>query len=595
MAENPAKSAPSSVSAPDTIELPAEFEALSQRLVADPRLVNADPQQLANETGLAASFVADVQAAMQSRSAVDSRRFDLWLVIREAGFALIEQFKRMRASWERHSMAWLVGAAVLFGLIFLTNGLLAEGTLSRQISRGLVVTSLGLMFICHIGIWMVRGMARYAAYAGIALTLTFFCATFLIEGGASGGIELALFASTILGFLYFLFGLAFSVAGGYRRLRREARSEVGTRQEILGRLFDVEAMLARQDPTRLTGDQQVWYARLRRPPTIFFAGAVAGITVGLLDVLGQAVIFRVTGRPLLSETPEASMAMVIYALAAIPFTLGGYILTAFLAGSFGRGLVTALLFYYMHAACYALPVEPLGIDAWRLYMAPERQWPGVIMVMICTLIGVLAAQVQVLLTQRNRRQGRSPAALLAERVMLQRRLNLGRQATCVLVVDVARSTKMKDGADPLKVEWSFREYQALVATVGAAHGGEVLSTAGDGAVLLFARAGDAVQAARSIQTEIGAFNQRRNRMSQPFRLRIGLHLGETTSDLAQAPFHEVIDKAAHIESVAPIGGIALSGRVAAEVPELQVVALANRIDDEEVMVVLNPTLDPDAE
>lgn len=228
-------------------------------------------------------------------------------------------------------------------------------------------------------------------------------------------------------------------------------------------------------------------------------------------------------------------------------------------------------------------------------MAPERQWPGVIMVMICTLIGVLAAQVQVLLTQRNRRQGRSPAALLAERVMLQRRLNLGRQATCVLVVDVARSTKMKDGADPLKVEWSFREYQALVATVGAAHGGEVLSTAGDGAVLLFARAGDAVQAARSIQTEIGAFNQRRNRMSQPFRLRIGLHLGETTSDLAQAPFHEVIDKAAHIESVAPIGGIALSGRVAAEVPELQVVALANRIDDEEVMVVLNPTLDPDAE
>jgi hypothetical protein len=31
------------------------------------------------------------------------------------------------------------------------------------------------------------------------------------------------------------------------------------------------------------------------------------------------------------------------------------------------------------------------------------------------------------------------------------------------------------------------------------------------------------------------------------------------------------------------------------VPELQVVALANRIDDEEVMVVLNPTLDPDAE
>jgi class 3 adenylate cyclase len=407
--------------------------------------------------------------------------------------------------------------------------------------------------------------------------------------------QLALFASVTLGLLYFLVGLAFSVAGGYRRLRREARSEVGSRQEILGRLFDVEALLARQDPTRLTGDQQVWYARLRRHPTTFYATLWAGLAVGLLDVGAQALVFRITGRPLLSETPEASLAMLIYALAAIPFTLGGYTLVAFLAGSFGRGILMSLLFYYVHAACYALPIEPLGPDAWRLLMSLDRQWPGVIMVLVCTVIGVLGAQFEALLTQRNRRQGRSPAALLAERVMLQRRLNLGRQATCVLVVDVARSTKMKDGADPLKVEWSFREYQALVATVGSANGGEVLSTAGDGAVLLFARARDAVQAARRIQTEIGAFNQRRNRMSQPFRLRIGLHLGETNSDLAQAPFHEVIDKAAHIESVAPIGGIALSGRVAAEVPELQVVALANRIDDEEVMVVLNPTLDPDAE
>ena len=593
MAETPADPAPPVVLPADAIRLPDAFEALSQRLVADPGLVNAKPESLAAETGLDPDFVADVQAAILSRSAVESRGFDLWLMIREAGFALAEQFKRMLASWERHSLAWLLGATGVFALCFLANELF-EGP-ERGGMRTLFLTGFAVMSVCHVGIWLVRGKARFAGYAGGSLTAAFLLVAVIGEARGAGDFELAIFSSFILGLFYALIGLIICVVGGYRRLRREARAEGSTRQEILGRLFDVEAMLARHDPSRLAGHRPAWFVRLRRAPTVLAVAAGLGLGVGLLDVSIQAIVFRITGQALLSENPEPSLAMLVYALAAIPFTLGGYILVAFLAGNFVRGGLAGLLFYYLHSACYALPIEPLGPEVWRTFMLPERQWPGVIMVLVCTMVGVLAAQFESLLTQRNRRQGRSPAALLADRVMLQRRLNLGRQATCVLVVDVARSTKMKEGADPLKVEWSFREYQALVAAVGSAHGGEVLSTAGDGAVLLFARARDAVQAARSIQTEIAVFNQRRNRMSQPFRLRIGLHLGETASDLTQAPVHEVIDKAAHIESVAPIGGIALSGRVAAEVPELQVVALANRIDNEEVMVVLNPTLDPDAE
>lgn len=595
MAEIPADPAPSSVLAPETIPLPGEFEALCERLVADPRLITTDPKKLAAETGLPPDFVADVQAAMQIRSAVESSGFNLWLVIREAGFALLEQLKRMRGSWDRHSLVWLLGSTLCFGVLFTIKELAGPNDVLWTVSQNAMLASLVAMIICHVGIWLVRGMARFAVYAGAALAFAFLTAGLIVQQLTGDSIDLVAVSAVVIGIFYTVLGLMFSVVGGYRRLRREARSEISTRQEILGRLFDVEAMLARHDPARMTGDAPAWYTRLRRGPAILVAAVAVGLGVGILDVSVQVLIYRANGESLFSMLENPSMTMLIYGLASIPFTIGSYLLLAFLAGTFLRGVGAALLFYIAHVLCYLLPVEPLGREAFRTFLSPERQWPGFIVVVVCALSGALAAQIETLLTQRRRRQGRSPAALLAERVTLQRRLNLGRQATCVLVVDVARSTKMKEGADPLKVEWSFREYQAMVAAVATTHGGEVLSTAGDGAVLLFARARDAVQAARRIQTEIGSFNQRRNRMSQPFRLRIGLHLGETASDLAQAPFHEVIDKSAHIESVAPIGGIALSARVAAEVPELAVVALANRIDDEEVMVVLNPTLDPDAE
>src|SRR5690606_547747 len=176
-----------------------------------------------------------------------------------------------------------------------------------------------------------------------------------------------------------------------------------------------------------------------------------------------------------------------------------------------------------------------------------------------------------------------------ELVKLQWRLNPKTQATCVLVVDVARSTAMKANADPLKIEWSFREYQLLIEGWVNRNNGEVLSTAGDGAVATFATCNEAMLCAKQIQTEMPRFNARVNRLDDPFRLRIGLHTGETSAQMADVQYNELIDIAAQVESHSPVGDIAVTERVARFLPNAAFAALKEEVAGQPVSIVLNPT------
>jgi class 3 adenylate cyclase len=179
--------------------------------------------------------------------------------------------------------------------------------------------------------------------------------------------------------------------------------------------------------------------------------------------------------------------------------------------------------------------------------------------------------------------------LTAEMIDLEWRLRPGDRHVCALVVDVAGSTKMKAGADPLVVEMCFREYQNWVGATAVAHGGEVASRAGDGAVLAFEREDDAIAAGLALQAGLARFNAESNRLDNPFRLRIGIHCGEIAGDLAEVEYTGVIDGAAHVESMAPIGGVAVTATAAHRAHGWRFSPIGQQFQGNEVLVVLGPS------
>jgi class 3 adenylate cyclase len=206
-----------------------------------------------------------------------------------------------------------------------------------------------------------------------------------------------------------------------------------------------------------------------------------------------------------------------------------------------------------------------------------------------SLAGFLGLVVQNRAAKELSLQRNDQATLLAEMVRIQWKLSNEAAAVCVLVVDAAKSSEMKASADPLAVEYVFREYQEWIENICRAREGRVHSTAGDGAVVAFNTCGLALSAAKRIQTELFQFNKDVNRLQHPFKLRIGLHTGEIIGDINEVQFTEVIDIAAHIESACPIGGIAVTDDVVARLPDEQFENLGVSVDGHSVYLVANPS------
>ncbi|MBI1756279.1 MAG: hypothetical protein HY248_02020 [Fimbriimonas ginsengisoli] len=160
--------------------------------------------------------------------------------------------------------------------------------------------------------------------------------------------------------------------------------------------------------------------------------------------------------------------------------------------------------------------------------------------------------------------------LLSQLVELQDKLRSGEQSAAFLSVDVVGSTQMKRDADPLNVEFTFTEYHRFVDMVARRYGGRVHSTAGDGMICAFDTAQQAVGAGRNLQVGILEFNALRNKIGVPLRLRAGVHAGPVVApdagDLTSVSFAHVIDVAAHLQKVCPIGGLAVSEEAAAQLP-----------------------------
>ena len=181
--------------------------------------------------------------------------------------------------------------------------------------------------------------------------------------------------------------------------------------------------------------------------------------------------------------------------------------------------------------------------------------------------------------------------MLTEIIRLQQLLQTGSADVCVMAIDCVKSTRMKQGADSMAVEISFRELHEFLSREVLRHGGTVHAIAGDGAVAEFSSVENAFQAAKQIQTLIPEFNRRSNRLPSPFKVRIGLHCGSVHGGLEQVVFASVIDIAAHIQKEATAGGIIVSDVVRQLLTPEDFLPMAEPIDGVPVYLCKNPTLD----
>ena len=160
--------------------------------------------------------------------------------------------------------------------------------------------------------------------------------------------------------------------------------------------------------------------------------------------------------------------------------------------------------------------------------------------------------------------------LLQQLVQLQERLKQGEQRVTFLSVDIVGSTRMKEVADVLSVEYTFSEYHRFVERITNRNGGRVHSTAGDGVTCAFENAAAAYSAAKTIQSGLVELNQFRNKVGQPIVLRCGVHTGTVNmpdgTDIKSVNFSHVIDVAANLQKMCPPGGVAVSDSTAVLIP-----------------------------
>lgn len=160
-------------------------------------------------------------------------------------------------------------------------------------------------------------------------------------------------------------------------------------------------------------------------------------------------------------------------------------------------------------------------------------------------------------------------ALLQQLLDIQDRLRSDEKFVTFLSLDIVGSTQIKTENDPLAVEFTFNEYHKYIESLSAKYSGRLHSTAGDGAIVAFDDPKSAFIAAKAVLAGMFEFNTFRNRTNKPIALRGGLHTGSVLApgqDVASVNFAHVIDIAAHLQKVSPLGCLAVSETTATLLP-----------------------------
>ncbi len=445
------------------------------------------------------------------------------------------------------------------------------------------IDTLAILILYTTYFWL--GKSRYVLHSGLTM--------FLIGSLMMDGLTLARSHLTTAGLigelignglgmfflaaLYVGLGCLVSVIGGWFWMRRSQRALASlSRHELLSRYFNIEQRLQSAVSTPVAPSPRLIAALQRYPMRYAF---VFGLVLSLLGM----VMTRVSGVDFSKEILPPVW-FVLYGLVIGFVSVTAYIVLTYLAGKPGRAALTSIAWSLGGSVSLFFPLPQMVVE--KIPLGNRLLWHFISIAIyagIGTLVGVGAlvqrqAQRDKLLVRND------PATLLAELLQLQYFLSEGTTQVCVLVVDAAKSAAMKATVDSLVVEFSFRAYQAWIARISQAHNGRVYTVTGDGAIVAFATCGEALYAAHEMQADVERFNKEENRLTTPFRLRIGLHLGDVAADIDKVEFTEVIDIAAHVEGKAPIGGIAVTETVVNQLAGYHFDPLADDVDGYRVLL-----------
>jgi adenylate cyclase len=138
-----------------------------------------------------------------------------------------------------------------------------------------------------------------------------------------------------------------------------------------------------------------------------------------------------------------------------------------------------------------------------------------------------------------------------------------RRLTVVMMVDVVGYSRMMEADEEATLaELKLRRRSILQPVVGN-HGGRIVKLMGDGALVEFASAVNAVSAALEIQRKMNEANERQPEALQ-ILLRIGINLGDVIGEGADI-YGDGVNIAARLQSLSRPGGVCISGKVLDEV------------------------------
>ncbi|MFZ4507637.1 MAG: adenylate/guanylate cyclase domain-containing protein [Fimbriimonas sp.] len=470
-----------------------------------------------------------------------------------------------------------------------------------SVSQTLMLIASTVAMCLHLGCYFQKGMVRYALQGGLCLWVGFAVPSMIVnwlalanQGAPDSSrwlqMVLVMAGTFIFALAYACVGSFAAVFGGYWQIKKKERiREALTRQEKLERYLILKSKL---DSSNTVTEETTWLDRFPFLGALhkyaFLLGPVLALVLAVASHLLTSVVPPVGTTSGESQiTGMQALMLVLNTILAVASLLS-FVFAGFFARRAWRGVLVSasmiavkLLFQYFvpNAASDAL----LGAAKTQLTIISSAT------LMLITLVSALGATVQRRFARERMLQRNDRNTLLAEMLQLHVELVSEDLHVCVMVVDAAKSSEMKATSDPLVVEYTFRLYQEWIEELSEKHGGRVHSTAGDGAVVAFDTCEEALRAARHIQRDVERFNREKNKLSKPFRLRIGLHTGIIKADLDEVQFTEVIDIAAHVEATSQVGGIAVTQKVAESLAQEVFIPLATEVDGYRVLLVKNPT------
>lgn len=570
------------------------WEALARYLSVPGK---GDAKDLPDQFGMAPELVNEVIKGLDYRPSRELPWVSIGRLLASGIKEVYEQLRSVFRKWTERPLAFLVASLFILFLIpyitLISRGFFGAGP-QNNISLDFT-GSVGLSMIFMVGVTALAFFRwanyRFVGTAALLIFLGFQPFSIYISIANSENRIFSYIISSLASLVptSFLIGIfaAFAFAGSWVALQKEDQKEDRlSRQEMLDRLFTLESRLKAMPKEAFSGHILSLRERTRRSQLFPYYAVLFGLGYGLIEVLVVAAISR------LLPTQDAAIDMT-RSLSRTIFGLLGIVGAGFLGfytGGVWRSLIAGVVAIGGSLLAVLAPIPPYGFEVFRETVAsqPFAIWAaGSIAI---TVFGGGAGEIDSRTARRRKARANDPSALISEVILLRRRLQANQQTIVVMAVDVARSTMLKQDQDPLDVEFSFREYQKLVAAVAKQCGGEVFSEAGDGALASFRDASQALRAARLLQAHIQTFNALTNRLSGDFRLRIGMHAGEAQAGFADVPYHELIDIAAHVESAAPVGGIAVTSAVRGLLAGEEMAEVAAQVDGHPVWIVLKPIL-----